>query len=45
MAILSGVSQRALWLRLTCISSMLSSSPGAEVPGKPGKHRGVRQSF
>ena len=41
MAILSRVSQRALWLR----PAMLGSSPGAEVPGKPGKHRGVRQSF
>ena len=34
MAILSRVSQKALWLRLTCISSMISSSPGPEVPGK-----------
>ena len=44
MAILSRVSQRALWLRR--ISSMpVSANPGAEVPGKPRKHNGVRQSF
>ena len=43
MAILFQVSQMALWLPL--ISSMIASSLGAEVPVKPGKHRGVRQSF
>ena len=43
MAILSRVSQRALWLRR--ISSMpVSTSVGAEVPGKPRKHHGG-QSF
>ena len=43
MAILSWVSQRALWLRR--ISSMpVSTSVGAEVPGKPRKHHGG-QSF
>ena len=37
MVILSRVSQRALWLRR--ISSMpVSTSVGAEVPGKPRKH-------
>ena len=40
MAILSRVSQRALWLRR--ISSIpVSRSVGAEVPGKPRKHHGV----
>ena len=44
MAILRRVSQRALWLRR--ISSMpISTCVGAEVPGKPRKHHGVRQSF
>ena len=49
MAILSRVSQRALWLRR--ISMPVSTSVatvacvGAEVPGKPRKHHGVRQSF
>ena len=48
LAILSRVSQRALWLRR--ISSMqVSASPGAEMPGKPRKPNangnGVRQSF
>ena len=42
MAILSRVSQRALWLRRMHISSMpVSTSAGAEVPGKPRKHHGV----
>ena len=44
MAIISRVSQRALWLRRN--SSMpVSAGPGAEVPGKLRKHNGVRQSF
>ena len=44
MTILSRVSQRALWLRR--ISSLpVSTSVGAEVPGKLRKHHGVRQSF
>ena len=44
MAILSWVSQRAL--RLRRISSMpVSTGVGAEVPGKPRKHHGGRQSF
>ena len=49
MAILSRVSQRALWLRRRRISSMpvstASTGVGAEVPGKPRKRHGVRQSF
>ena len=46
MAILSRVSQRALWLRRRRISSMpVSTGVEAEVPGKPRKHHGVRQSF
>ena len=46
MAILSRVSQRALWLRRRRISSMpVSTGVGAEVPGKPRKHHGVGQSF
>ena len=44
MAILSRVSQRALWLRR--ISSMpVSTSVGAEVPGKPRKHHGGQSFF
>ena len=41
MAILSRVSQRALWLRRRRIISMpVSTGVGAEVPGKPRKHHG-----
>ena len=46
MAILSRVSQRALWLRRRGLSSVpVSTGVGAEVPGKPRKHYSVRQSF
>ena len=45
MAILSRVSQRALWLRRISSMPVSQTSVGAEVPGKPRKHHGVRQSF